>query len=177
MHRSQLYGAPLTRTEEAIVELVLRGLAARKVARETGRTLQNVKNILRMAYKKLGVDGAPHLIAEAYSQQALLLWTEERGFYANDPRLASEREPAAIPPPQNRPSIPPQPWEKKFCVRLTPNEVRIMKAFVDQPDRTLRMIAPLVHMTPSSLSNAFAVIREKAGVVTQTGLLAFAMKA
>lgn len=52
-----------------------------------------------------------------------------------------------------------------------------MKAFVDQPDRTLRMIAPLVHMTPSSLSNAFAVIREKAGVVTQTGLLAFAMKA
>jgi DNA-binding CsgD family transcriptional regulator len=163
------YGEPLSGVEEKLTEMVLCGMGARRIARETGRTEQVAKNILRRIYRKLGVHSASELIAEAYSQHALELWTGKRGFYDTDPK----EKPA--PPRFTRPPAPPQPWEKKFCVKLSPSEIRFVRLLVENPDWRIRDMAPKVHTSPSALSNAFSAIRWKAGVQTQTGLLAFVM--
>ena len=66
----QIKGTRLTKREQEIVAVLMRGCANKEIARELGVSDQTVKNQLTTLFRKLGVGGRLELVA--------MVWRERR---------------------------------------------------------------------------------------------------
>ena len=58
-----LADAPLSRAEQNVIELLLRGLSYRQIAEQRGRSVRTVAKQVASAFKKLGVSSRAELAA------------------------------------------------------------------------------------------------------------------
>jgi DNA-binding CsgD family transcriptional regulator len=151
----------LTPAEEYVVAKTLAGLSPRLIAAARGINYQSVKNYLKVAYRKLGVDGSLELVAEAYRQNALQLWVAPR---------AADKDQA---PKQPAPKAAPKPaWFHRFAVAPTPFEERLIAALLEDPDISGRALARKCRSSEGSIRMCLNRLYNKAGVRTRAGLVA-----
>jgi DNA-binding CsgD family transcriptional regulator len=151
----------LTPAEEYVVAKTLAGLSPRRIAAARGINYKSVKNYLKVAYRKLGVDGSLELVAEAYRQNALQLWVAPR----SPDKEAQPQKPAARPAPKPA-------WFYRFPVAPTPFEERLIAALLEDPDISGRALAHRCRSSEGSIRMCLNRIYNKAGVRTRAGLVA-----
>lgn len=155
----------LTPAEEYVVAKTLAGLSPRAIARERGIGYQSIKNCLKVAYRKLGVDGSLELVAEAYRQNALQLWVT--------PRTPDKDAPPHKPAP--RPAPKPA-WFHRFPVAPTPFEERLIAAMLEDPDISGSALARRFRSSAGSIGMRLNRIYNKAGVRKRAGLMAMLLR-
>ncbi len=72
----------LTPRKRQVVELLIRGISNKQIARSLGIAEQNAKNYAHSVMRKLRV----------FSRTELCTWALEHGFRRSDPDLIAERE-------------------------------------------------------------------------------------
>jgi len=93
----------LTTKEQEAISFLFRGFSAKEHADFLGTTTQTIKNFRSRAYRKLGVADAQQLIAQAYKNGGLQLWTytgrpQGQIWHAEDPTPEPQPDPPPTPP-------------------------------------------------------------------------------